>query len=200
MHPSDTQAWTGRLRRPVTPAAPRCEATSAGWRVLAATLLIGATALVLGLLVYLADRDPARSALLGSSWPAWRLAWFGAAGGWLPTLLHTFGFGLLSAAAWPPHRAAARWSCVFWALVNLLFELGQHPAWQRPLAAAVDSLDDRWGAAAATARLLAQGRFDPGDLVAAAAGAALAMAWLSLCSRAVSPRAAQPAATSTRWT
>jgi hypothetical protein len=102
-------------------------------------------ALLLGVLVYLLDRDWG-SALFLSVFAAHqtaRLAVFGAAGLWLPSLLHAYAFcALIAAALWPWPRSRA-WVCLGWFSVAAALEMSY-------------------------------GRFDPGDLTATASGCLLA--------------------------
>lgn len=90
--------------------------------------------------------------------------------GWLPDLVHPFAFTLLTAAAGPATWRAAVGASVFWWATDSIAELVQHPTpagWLAAAAAQVPGLDTL----AAYAR---QGTFDVADLLAIAAGAALA--------------------------
>lgn len=112
--------------------------------------LAGALALLLGVAIYGLDR----------SGPAGPQA-FGAAGGWLPSLLHTLAFALFSAALLPAGAVAEGFACAGWITLGLLFEAGQHPAWSAGLASA---LGGPLGA------YFALGRLDPLDAGATVAG------------------------------
>ena len=72
---------------------------------------LGGLLLALGILVYLADRQPGHALLL----PAWpRLAdgaWFGSAGAWLPSFVHPLAFSLLTVAALGPSRRLRLGAC-----------------------------------------------------------------------------------------
>lgn len=134
---------------------------------------VGVCALALGLLVYLTARPPGHAALIP---PGWRLgggAGFGAAAGWLPSLLHPFGFTLLLAATLVPRCQDTLWAGGLWWAVDSTAECLQHPAFATPVAAWLDQV----GAPALLAAFLRQGRFDPADLAATTAGVAAAV-WL----------------------
>lgn len=73
-------------------------------------------------------------------------------------------------------------ACAAWGLVNVLFELGQHPRVGPVLAAHLESAFGAAGGARALAHFFARGRFDPADLAAAVAGAAAAAVWLRVAS------------------
>jgi len=103
---------------------------------------------------------------------------FGTVGAWLPSFVHPFSFALLTAAALP---AGSRWrysGCVGWGLVNVAFELGQHPALKGSWRESFDA-----GVAVPLGRYFIHGSFDVRDLAAAVAGALAAAAvlrWLAL--------------------
>ena len=115
---------------------------------------------------------PASAALAGR-------AIFGALGQWLPSFLHPFAFGLLTAAALPTRSTLRYGGCAAWGLVNVAFELGQHPAasawWAESLQGG--------GVSARLAAYFVRGTFDPGDIVAAGVGALAAAAVLLLLQR-----------------
>jgi hypothetical protein len=140
-----------------------------------ATLAI--LAMVAGLLVYAIDRPVPQTYLLPSV-----LAYsdsprniFGAAGASLPSFLHVFAFSLLTAAVVTLRTArAAAIVAGAWCGTDLLFEFGQHPA----LAPVIDASLPSWFASVPMLEnvgpYLLRGSFDPVDLAATLAGAALA--------------------------
>lgn len=140
-------------------------------------LAAASLALALGGLVYLADRKacvavPICSAL-GGVQPL-----FGAVGGSLPSFVHVFAFSLLTAAALPNRRRPWYSACAAWAVVNALFELGQHESLRGPLVSALHSL---WGPSSIVkpvADYFTLGTFDPMDLLAVGLGAVAAAAVL----------------------
>ena len=132
-------------------------------------------ALVLGGLVYALDRGGLPQAQLAGAMAA---PWFGAVGGWLPSLVHPFAFSLITAALRAPGAPPAYAACAAWGLVNVAFELGQHPRVGPALAARLESAFGPSGVAGALADYFSHGRFDSADLAAAVAGAAAAAVWL----------------------
>ena len=142
-----------------------------------ALLLLG-----VGLLAYLTARPPSSAAALPPDWHHRSVTAVHVLreAGWLPSLLHPWAFGLLSAAV----ARARPWqlgACVAWGGVNLLFEAGQHPALAEALVQALGA--GTWQGAAALARYFASGTFDPADLAAAAAGTAAACACVLVATR-----------------
>jgi len=148
-----------------------------------ALLLLAGLALLLGLLVYLADRRAAGALLLPRFAALGSGPIFGVIAQWLPSFIHPFAFSLLSAAAMRQPLAAPRTfygACAFWWAVNLAFELAQHPRFSAPLADALQSGLGQGAVTAAISRYLLHGRFDWGDIAALSAGALAAAALLGL--------------------
>ena len=142
----------------------------------------GGLALVLGGLVYALDRGGWPLAPLAGLAGATAAPWFGSVGGWLPSLVHPFAFSLFTAALRAPGATPATRACVAWGLVNVVFELGQHPRVGPVLAAQLESAFGAAEGARTLADFFARGRFDPADLAAAVAGAAAAAVWLRVAS------------------
>lgn len=141
-------------------------------------LTLAAAALALGLLIYLVARPPGHAALIPTGWTlataglgAGIQATLGTAAGWLPSLLHPFGFTLLLAAALAPTRTAALGAGLLWWSIDVAAEWAQWPALAVPLASWLDQA----GAPPLLAAYLRQGRFDPADLAATTAGALAAV-------------------------
>jgi hypothetical protein len=153
-----------------TPAVPR----GAPLRLVA----LGSLALGVGALVYLADRDPSRAALVRAlpEWSGARL--FGALGLWLPSLVHPFAFSLFSAAVQSDRRSPAYWACALWWSINVAFELAQAPAVKEDAAAVLRQVHGDARLADALSNYLLRGTFDTADLIAATVGAAAAGALL----------------------
>ncbi len=128
-------------------------------------------ALAAGTLVYLTDRVGARSLLLPTVAALADRQWFGVLGGWLPSFFHPFAFSLLTAAVLPPTSAPRYLVCVGWGLVNLLFEVGQHPRLSGPLAAVLPTDIGNY---------FVRGTFDIGDLMAIGLGSLTAAVFLRL--------------------
>ena len=141
-------------------------------------VLAGFAALGVGILVYAADRDIARSMLIpaGAALSVGPLA--GAFGQWLPSFVHPFAFSLFAAAARHPSAPPAYGACATWWLVNVAFETGQHPVVSASLAAWLARAPDSGRFSRALSDYFARGTFDPVDLVAATLGALAAAAVL----------------------
>ncbi len=141
--------------------------------------LILATAgigLVLGLFVYVLDRQPASVYLI----PNWLEAMgphapvFVLIGDQIPTFVHTLAFSLLTYALLAPTPGAALLSAVTWLSIGSLFEIAQASAVAHWISshsphglASIPFLENIPG-------YFLAGTFDPLDLVSIAAGAAIA--------------------------
>ena len=144
---------------------------------------IGVAALMIGVLVYLADRSPSHPGLLPAAWALDGGPLFGSLGAWLPSFVHPFAFALLGAALQPPRAAPVYGGCLGWWLVNVAFEVGQHPRIAPTLVDALGGAGADSAPARALANYFAQGRFDAGDLLAATLGALAAAALLRAAHR-----------------
>ena len=145
-----------------------------GWELSA----MACAALMLGVLVYLADR-PAGSAtaLPAGAWSRGAAALFGAVGAWLPSFVHPFAFALATVALRPVGGASAYRVCAAWWAVDVAFESGQQPAAAHAIAAVLQAgFGEAWPARA-LANYFLRGTFDRADLLAATAGA-LTAAWV----------------------
>ena len=141
---------------------------------------MGGAVLTLGLLVYLTDRSPPQAALIPAVPALAGRHLFGVLGQWLPSFAHTFAFSLVSAATLGP-RAIPRYEvCVFWSVVNIAFELGQHPRLSAHLSHWLQSSFGESPVIRSIARYFVRGTFDVGDIAAAALGALAAAAILRL--------------------
>lgn len=149
-------------------------------------LLTAAAALGLGLLVYLGDRPAGSAMLLPDAATLGHGPLFGAAGAWLPSFIHPFAFGLLSAAASRQRATPAYGAVAAWWVVDLAFELGQLPQLSAPLSQALLALQSAslpLPPAQALSRYLVNGRFDTADVLALSAGALAAAGVLRLLHR-----------------
>lgn len=145
-------------------------AAHAHWVRAITICVIAGLGLSIGALVYLTDRM--------ASLPQHHL--FGAVGQWLPSFLHTFSFSLLTAAAGLPTKSPGYGACAAWCMVNLAFELGQHPQVSQRLADFLlrffgDTAPSRW-----TSNFFLRGTFDINDIAAALAGGLAAAGLLYL--------------------
>jgi hypothetical protein len=151
------------------------------WPVPIVLASCASVALTVGLFVYAVDRGK----LLGS-WPlnatvAVSGSLFGMLGYWLPSFIHPFAFGLLTAAARPSGLRPAYRACVAWWAVNVAFEVGQHPLVSARLANIFQSSIGTGAFQQSLSDYFTRGTFDVGDLLAATAGAAAAagVLWLA---------------------
>ena len=88
---------------------------------------VAVTALLIGVLVYLLDRH-ADSVYFMAQWMVWDenvLPLFGTIGNQLPTFVHVYAFILLTAILVTPARAYVIPICLFWFIIDSLFELAQ---------------------------------------------------------------------------
>jgi hypothetical protein len=142
--------------------------------------VIGAAALAIGVLVYLADRVAGHAA-----WVPHLAAFdgrhlFGILGLWLPSLVHPLAFSLFTVAILQP-GALARWgACAFWGLVNVGFEVAQLPAFKPYLTEPLQGRAGDWAVTRALLNYCIHGTFDPFDVCAALLGALAAGVILSV--------------------
>ncbi len=171
--------WTAPLSLSLLFARSRT-APALAWPRMAGLCLLGAAALLLGVLVYLTDRPALPAALSNlSPWLA-RLQLFGAAGQWLPSFVHPLAFSLFTVAALPA-RAAPRYGvCAAWCAVNWVFEVGQHAAIKASLAVGLQDLLGHSPLVRWLGRYFLRGTFDVADLMATLGGALAAAALLFL--------------------
>ena len=141
------------------------------WGRSASLAAIGGVAIAVGLLVYLADREPSRAALIPTVALLTGSNVFGLLGGWLPSFVHTFAFSLFTAAALPERAAPRYGACVAWFAVNLAFEIGQHLQVSVRLAKALQGGLGALPFSRSLANYFLHGTFDPGDIAAALLGA-----------------------------
>ena len=94
-------------------------------------LILGLGALMIGVMEYVLSR-PVDSTCLGAAAKAatgdlpFRMGVFGIFGGTLPEFIHPLSFALITMALFPKKSRGIRAIiCLFWLLVNLLFEIGQ---------------------------------------------------------------------------
>jgi len=154
---------------------------------LAASMLVG------GMLIYLLGRAPGSAWLLPVRWQIdWQThlqgaagamqgadaGWVGSVGLWLPSFVHAFSFSVLTAWLLPHRPAWAARACGFWAVVDSLAEIGQHPSVAPSLAAAIAAALDGAPLATQLGRYFTRGSFDAADVMAGLAGCA--SAWLAL--------------------
>ena len=143
----------------------------------ATRILVGAGALVLGLLVYLIDRPPDQTYLLfrlGLTSSLYQVVppVFGHLGGNLPAFLHVFAFILITGGILASGRKGSFVVAMCWFVTDVAFELGQKfPSWAERL---VPRWFDSIPLLDATRNYFRFGTFDSLDIVAVAIGTAAA--------------------------
>jgi hypothetical protein len=136
------------------------------------------SALLLGMLVYLFER-PAESVYLFTLFPispASHFNMFGLFGHWLPSLVHSYAFILLTVVAVGNHSKVIFYSCLFWMAIGWLFEWGQHPDIAIKLEANIQQWFPETPLLETTANYFQYGTFDPLDLLATFFGTVAAWA------------------------
>lgn len=153
------------------------------WMAPVILVAVGSLGLVLGVLVYMTDRDSTHAMLF----PAFaKLATgpvFGVVGPWLPSFAHPFAFSLLTAAALRRSTSPAYRACAVWWAANIAFEFAQHPLLSGFVAVSVKGLFGQTWLSRALANYALRGSFHFDDLVAATAGALAAAGVLALVHR-----------------
>ena len=134
-------------------------------------IVIGVAALSMGLMVYLYDRPPGSVMLLEAmgAGAVSEVGLFGSISGQLPAFIHVFAFALLTTGLLGCRSRGAFFVCMFWLVINVLFELGQ----------VVENSATTNGSGAFNAifgpgvlgEFFRSGTFDPLDLLAMALGA-----------------------------
>ena len=140
--------------------------------------MMGGIALALGLAVYLTDRDPSHAALIPVVAGLAGSNLFGPLGRWLPAAVHPFAFSLFTAAALPSRSAWRFGACAAWCVVNIAFELGQHPLIGRHVVAALPVSSSQSVPGGMVANYFLNGTFDGTEVVATVLGALAAAAVL----------------------
>lgn len=135
--------------------------------------LLAVVALLLGVLVYVFDRDPERTYFLSSAFSLRDAAVpvFGELGKHLPDFLHIYAFILLTCAVLRPGHKDLLKIVSLWLVIELFFEIGQHPALAPSLAGMIPPWFLNVPVLENSAEYLLRGMFDPLDLLAILAGA-----------------------------
>lgn len=150
---------------------------------------IGGFAFPVGMLVYMADRDPAHAMLFPRIAALDTGALFGALGAWLPSFIHPFAFSLFTAAALKRAASPAHGACAAWWAVNLAFEAGQHEQISGRLADGLQLVFGPTWLTRAVSNYFLRGTFDVGDIAAVTAGALAAAGVLVLAHHQVTRHA-----------
>lgn len=90
--------------------------------------VVGVLALVLGVSVYILDRPATQTYFIPDNLSAYveTESVFGIMGNYLPTFLHAFSLCLLTIAALKCTQRGSLLVCIFWLLIDGLFEVAQH--------------------------------------------------------------------------
>jgi hypothetical protein len=139
-------------------------------------ITIGVAALSIGLIVYLYDRSPDSALILQvigvtSAFSAVSHL-FGPISGQLPAFIHVFAFALLTTGVLGCRTQGALVVCLFWLIVDVLFELGQ-VAENQVFGNHSGTFDTIFGSGV-LGNFFRFGTFDPLDLLAMALGAVTA--------------------------
>ena len=143
--------------------------------------VVALLALGAGLLIYLAERDPAHVWLMPAGWSIASLhgllpAVVSNSG---PSFLHAYSFSVLTGLCLQPRRSTRAIACASWFAIDTLFEIGQHPAVGRAISAGWSRWFEWTAGPASLPLFFPQGTFDAGDCLAASVGAAAAFATLA---------------------
>lgn len=144
---------------------------------------IGCLALVLGLLVYLTDRDAGHAVLIPTFGALAGRNLFGGLGQWLSSFVHPFAFSLFTAASLPSRSAWRYGACAAWCAMNVAFEVGQHPHVSARLAEVLQASLGQSSLTRTLTNYFLRGSFDVGDIVAAVVGSMVAAGVLCLVQR-----------------
>lgn len=150
---------------------------------------IGTVALLAGVAVYLVDRPAGQLAGVPTAWFLWdgETRILGRLGGVLPDFLHPFGFAMLTGSLLQPDRRRYLTACAAWALADAIFEVGQHPLAAAWIETSLAPINSQFPPLSWLTGYVRNGAFDPFDLLAIFAGAAVAF-WLLLKTAALGER------------
>jgi len=169
----ESSAEQSRKKAMVTAAAVYRNRTR-GTALLAGSAM---ASLLLGVGVYLIGRDWGSVLFLqpfAALQPSWNIAAM-PAGAWLPSLLHAYGFALLIILMLRPHPRAPVYGASGWLLIAALLEwLQSTPA--EALILSMYRLPGTGPVPGLVEAYVIHGRFDSGDLLAAALGCLAAFA------------------------
>lgn len=137
----------------------------------------GFIVLFVGIALYLVDRPPEDTYFVYRSleWLSFHgtvPAFFGAVGNILPGFVHPFAFSLMTAGVANTGRRGVALICLFWFVVNALFELGQK--YKQFAASLVPDWLEGVPYLENTVGFFLRGTFDWWDIAAIAAGSCLA--------------------------
>lgn len=155
---------------------------TAGPRANGVLAALGGFTLAVGMLVYMADRDPVHALLFPTFAALQSGPVFGALGAWLPSFVHPFAFSLFTAAALPARTGWRLAACAAWGVVDVGFEVGQHPDVGARLAEWLQPDGSASRLAQALSNYFVRGTFDVADIAASILGAIAAagvLCWMA---------------------
>lgn len=138
--------------------------------------LAALSALIVGFCIYLFERqaDSVYLFTVFSFSPAHQFSFSGVIGQWLPSLVHTYAFILLTALAVGINTRVMLASAMFWLLTGWLFELGQYPSIAAELVEHIPAWFSGIPLLENVGAYFQHGTFDPMDLLATLVGAVAA--------------------------
>ena len=83
----------------------------------------------------------------------------------IPSFLHVYAFILLTAVLFEDKHKAIIYSCLFWLLVELFFELGQHPLFAQNIAHTFSEFFNHSEWSLLVGNYFLNGRFDSVDII-----------------------------------
>lgn len=141
-------------------------------------------ALIIGVLVYLVDRQADVYFLSGTSASINSLPQlFGDIGRNLPSFVHCYAFILMTVVCLTLRRSHVYIACAGWLAIEILFELGQHPQLKLHLASLIPEWFDRIPVLESSTGFFLNGYFDPLDILAATLGAVAALLTIEIVRR-----------------
>ena len=152
------------------------ELSHAKWNFNRLQIIIGITALALGVILYLYDRPSSQVYFVSelfSQYKGERFV-FGKFGYHLPTFLHAFAFCLITTGILASGIRQALIICLFWLFIDGSFEVAQHPDIANKIITYIPDWFKSIPVLENTADYFIQGRYDPADLAAILIGITVA--------------------------
>lgn len=140
----------------------------------ATLLFLAAFLLVIGVIVYTADRGGAAYFLHGWTSSHGRLGLFGPVGNHLPTFVHSLAMILVFAAVLRPWANLLPAIVIGWSAVECLFEIGQISPLDARIVAVLPAWHHEIPVLEASAAYFINGTYDPLDVLSIGLGAAAA--------------------------
>lgn len=139
-------------------------------------IVIGMTALALGVVLYLYDRPSSQIYFIPDLLSQYegKPFMFGVIGYHLPTFLHAFAFCLITTGILASGIRQALIICLFWLFIDGSFEVAQHPDIANKIITYIPDWFKSIPVLENTADYFIQGRYDPADLAAILIGITVA--------------------------